>query len=72
MARVYLYGLVGRHVKRGKEVFYGYKSYKTKKEAQKEAEAARSMGRLARVVPQNGGAYFVLLVSQKSHKKGRN
>jgi hypothetical protein len=59
----YLYGLVGRRVKVGKHVFYGYKSYSTKTAAQKEAEEAREAGRLARVVPQ--GTRHVLLVQVK-------
>lgn len=63
MGLTYLYGLVGRRVKRGKLVFYGYKSYPTKAAAQKEAKDARSMGRLARVEPQ--GSRYVLLVQVK-------
>lgn len=60
MAKVYLYGLVGRRVKIGKETFYGYKSYSTKTEAKKEAEEARKAGRNARVIPQ--GKRFVMMI----------
>ena len=51
----------------GKIEFYGYKSYPTKALADKEANDARSMGRLARVVP--AGKRYVLLVSQKGQRK---
>lgn len=67
MPKTYLYGLVGRHVMIGKNEFYGYKSYPTKTLADKEANDARSMGRLARVVPH--GKRYILLVSQKGQRK---
>lgn len=63
MGLTYLYGLVGRRVKRGNKVFYGYKSYPTKSAAQKEAKEARGAGRLARVEKQ--GSRYVLLVQVK-------
>jgi hypothetical protein len=63
----YVYGLVGRRVKIGKHVFYGYKSYSTKTEALKQAEEARESGRLARVIPQ--GTRFVLMVGVTSQKR---
>ena len=67
MGLTYLYGLVGRRVKRGNNVFYGYKSYPTKTAAQKEAKEARKAGRLARIEP--SGSRFVLLVGVTGKKR---
>jgi len=67
MAKTYLYGVVGRRVKRGDNTFYGYKSYPTKAAALKEAKEAREAGRLARVEP--AGTRFVLLVGVTSQKR---
>jgi hypothetical protein len=68
MAKVYLYGPVGRRIKIGKDTFYGYKSYSTKGEAKKEADEARGAGRNARVVQH--GTRFVLMIGV-THAKGR-
>jgi len=68
MAKEYLYGLVGRRTKIGKETFYGYKSYPTKTECKKEANEARKAGRNARIIPH--GTRFILMIGV-THAKGR-
>ena len=69
MANQYLYGLVGRHIKIGKDTFYGYKLYSTKDQAQKIAEGVRasSSGRLARIIPT--GTRYVVMVSKKKGER---
>lgn len=65
MGKTYLYGLVGRQVKIGDRMFFGYKSYPTKQQADDEAEKAREHGRLARVIPPKPGiknGRFTLLI----------
>jgi hypothetical protein len=72
MPKTYLYGLVGRRVKIGKHIFYGYKSYSTKTEALKQAEEARESGRLARVIPPKSGdhgARYTLLIGVTGQKR---
>jgi hypothetical protein len=67
MANTYLYGLIGRRIKIGKTLFFGYQSYPTKEKAEKEAEEARSKKHLARVI--QTGNRFVLMVSVEKVRK---
>lgn len=61
MGNAYLYGPIGRRIKIGKTIFFGYQSYQTREKAEKEAEDARSKKHLARIIP--CGNRFVLMVS---------